>query len=186
MQQNKGNTFTQTQDQVTALLYNDEKIIEQLYKTNFLKAAQFISNNGGTEEEAKDIYQEAFIAAWQNVRAGKFIVQEGSSLEAYIFQVTKFKWFDHLKKNKQKKMVALQDEGIADNVYSEEEYEYIEKVKLHFSKLGEQCRQVLTLFYFKKQSMNKIASVYSWTDATAKNNKYRCLQRLREMVAGKQ
>ena len=186
MQQNTGNTFTQTQNQVAALLYNDEKIIEQLYKINFQKAAQFIGNNGGTEEEAKDIYQEAFIAAWQNVRAGKFIAQEGSSLEAYIFQVAKFKWFDHLKKNKQKKMVALEDEGFADHIYSNEEQEYIEKVTLHFNKLGEQCRQVLKLFYFMKQSMNKIATAFSWTEATAKNNKYSCLQRLREMVVGKQ
>lgn len=186
MQQNNGNTFTQTQEQVAALLSNDENGIEILYKSNFHKTALFINNNGGTEEEAKDIYQEAFIAAWQNVRAGKFATQEGSSLEAYIFQVAKFKWFDHLKKNKQKKIVALQDEGFADSIYDEEEHEYLEKVKLHFDQLGEPCRQVLTLFYFMKQSMNKIAAVFSWTDATAKNNKYRCLQRLRAMVVGKQ
>jgi DNA-directed RNA polymerase specialized sigma24 family protein len=44
---------------------------------------------------------------------------------------------------------------------------------------------VLTLYYFMKQSMSKIAAVFSWTEATAKNNKYRCLQRLRNMVVGK-
>ena len=59
---------------------------------------------------------------------------------------------------------------------------YMEKMKLHFARMGNPCKDVLHRFYFLKQSLSEIAADFSWTEATAKNNKYRCLQKLRGMV----
>ena len=67
-------------------------------------------------------------------------------------------------------------------VTSKEEDAYLEKVKMHFAAMEAPCKEVLQRFYFLKQSMADIAAAFSWTDATAKNNKYRCLQKLRSMV----
>ena len=178
MEQNTGNHFT--------VLANDEKALEALYIANFYKTEAFVLANSGTADEAKDIYQEAFIAAWQNIRAGRFVAQNSSSIEAYLFQIAKFKWYDHLKAAKKMNVVKEEEESVVEVTYNEEEESYIEKVQHHLKNLGEPCRQVLTLFYFMKQSMTKIAAQFSWTEATAKNNKYRCLQRLRNMVVGKQ
>jgi RNA polymerase sigma factor (sigma-70 family) len=183
MEQNTGNHFN---EQAAALLANDDKALEALYTANFYKTEAFVMANSGTAEEAKDIYQEAFIAAWQNIRAGRFVPQNGSSLEAYLFQIAKYKWYDHLKAVKKIRVVPVEDSSFIEASYNEEEESYIEKVQQHFKNLGEPCRQVLTLFYFMKQSMSNIAATFSWTEATAKNNKYRCLQRLRNMVVGKQ
>lgn len=183
MEQNTGNHFT---EQAAAVLANDDKALETLYTDNFYKTEAFVTANSGTAEEAKDIYQEAFIAAWQNIKAGRFVPQNGSSLEAYLFQIAKYKWYDHLKAAKKMSVVPVEDNSFIETAYNEEEERYIEKVQDHFKNLGEPCRQVLTLFYFMKQSMTKIAAAFSWTEATAKNNKYRCLQRLRNMVVGKQ
>jgi RNA polymerase sigma factor (sigma-70 family) len=186
MPQNNGNQFTDLQIQTAAVLANDDKALESLYTANFYKTEAFVIANSGTAEEAKDIYQEAFIAAWQNIKAGRFVPQNDSSLEAYLFQIAKYKWYDYLKAAKKINMIPVEDNGFIEAAYNEEEEEenYIEKVQQHLKNLGEPCRQVLTLFYFMKQSMNKIAATFSWTEATAKNNKYRCLQRLRNMVVG--
>src|SRR5689334_17039825 len=89
MEQNTGNDFT--------VLAKDDKALEALYTANFYKTEAFVLANSGTAEEAKDIYQEAFIAVWQNIKAGRFVPQNGSSLEAYLFQIAKYKWYDHLK-----------------------------------------------------------------------------------------
>ncbi len=174
-----------SRDYFTALA-NDDKAMEALYTANYFKTEAFVLANSGTAEEAKDIYQEAFIAAWQNIRAGRFASQNESSLEAYLFQIAKFKWYDHLKAAKKIRVVPVEENAFAEVVYNKEEENYIEKVQQHFKNLGEPCRQVLTLFYFMKQNMSTIATAFSWTEATAKNNKYRCLQRLRNMVTGKQ
>ena len=178
MEQNSRNHFT--------VLANDDKALEALYSANFYKTEAFVLANSGTAEEAKDIYQEAFIAVWQNIKAGRFVSHNGSSLEAYLFQIAKYKWYDHLKAAKKMSAVPVEDDSFIEAVYNNEEESYIEKVQQHFKNLGEPCRQVLTLFYFMKQNMAEIAATFSWTEATAKNNKYRCLQRLRNMVAGKQ
>ncbi len=184
MQQNTPNPLTDLQIQTAAVLANDDKALEVLYTNNFYKTEAFVMANSGTTEEAKDIYQEAFIAVWQNIKAGRFVPQKDSSLEAYLFQVAKYKWYDYLKAAKKISVVPMEDNGFIEATYKEEEENYIEKVQQHLKNLGEPCRQVLTLFYFMKQSMNKIAATFSWTEATAKNNKYRCLQRLRNRVVG--
>lgn len=178
MEHNTGNHFI-----VSA---NDDKALGALYTANFYKTETFVLANNGTAEEAKDIYQEAFIATWQNIRSGRFVPQNNSSLEAYLFQVAKYKWYDHLKAAKKIQLVPVENDAVVEPAYTDEEESYLNKVQHHFKDLGEPCRQVLTLFYFMKQSMTQIATAFSWTEATAKNNKYRCLQRLRNMVAGKQ
>lgn len=184
MLQNTRNQFAESQIQTAAVLANDDKALEDLYTANFYKTEAFILANSGSAEEAKDIYQEAFIAAWQNIKAGRFVPQNGSSLEAYLFQIVKYKWYDYLKAAKKMKLLPVEDDSFIEAAYNEEEQHYLEKVEQHFKNLGEPCREVLTLFYFMKQSMQHIAAGFSWTEATAKNNKYRCLQRLRNMVAG--
>jgi RNA polymerase sigma factor (sigma-70 family) len=184
MLQNTGNQFTALQIQTAAVLANDEKALEALYTANFYKAEMFVLANSGSAEEAKDIYQEAFIAVWHNIKAGRFVLQNGSSLEAYLFQIVKYKWYDYLKAAKKMKLVSVEENGFVEAAYNEDEQHYIEKVEQHFKNLGEPCREVLTLFYFMKKNMQQIAASFSWTEATAKNNKYRCLQRLRNMVTG--
>lgn len=166
---------------VTAPAFND-KALEALYVANFYKTEAFVLANKGTAEEAKDVYQEAFIAVWQNIKMGRFVMQNESSLEAYLFQIAKFKWYDHLKAAKKIKLVPLENTVAVDSAYTGEEEKYIRKVQHHFQQLGQPCRQVLTLFYFMKQNLATIAATFSWTEATAKNNKYRCLQRLRNLV----
>lgn len=181
MEQNTRNHFN---ERAAAILANDDKALEALYTANFYKTKAFVLANSGTAEEAKDIYQEAFIATWQNIKAGRFVWQNDLSLEAYLFQIAKYKWYDYLKSAKKISVLPVEENGFIETAYNEEEENYIEKVQQHLKNLGEPCKQVLTLFYFMKQSMSKIAVTFSWTEATAKNNKYRCLQRLRNMVVG--
>ncbi len=184
MPQNTGNQFTDSQKRTTAVLAYDDQALEALYTANYYKAEKFVLANSGAAEEAKDVYQDAFIAAWQNIKTGRFEAQNGSSVEAYLFQIVKYKWFDYLKAAKRMQLVQVEDNDFVDAAYNDEEQRYIEKVEQHLKNLGEPCSQVLTMFYFMKKSMQHIATSFSWTEATAKNNKYRCLQRLRNLVVG--
>ena len=58
---------------VTAIKANDERALHKLYTENFYKTEQYILKNNGTMPQAKDIYQEAFITVWRNIKDGKFI-----------------------------------------------------------------------------------------------------------------
>ena len=67
----------------------------------------------------------------------------------------------------------------------EEDVEFIKEVKKHFQDLGENCRELLIRFYYKKESMRTISEHFDWTEASTRNNKYRCLQKLRELLKNK-
>ena len=44
----------------------DEKTLEVLYKKYYRMMTKMVISNSGTEQEAKDIYQDALVVFWQN------------------------------------------------------------------------------------------------------------------------
>lgn len=164
---------------------NDEQALRHLYITNYPKIEAYVLNNSGATDDAKDIYQEAFIAVWRNVQLEKVSFYVPDKLNGYLFKVAQYKWLDELRSRSRKKTEPLYKTEMVEDIghtTSKEEDIYLEKIKTHFATMGQPCREVLQRFYFAKQSMAEIASNFSWTEATTKNNKYRCLQRLRSMV----
>ena len=181
--------FTQSQDksfeQIEAIRANDEKALKLLYQNNYPGIERYVLTNNGTIDEARDIYQEAFIAVWRNIQFNRFQPQDETSLDRYLYQVAKNKWLDFLRSAKRRTIVPLTDkenglEQTAD--LSEAEQQQITNIKVNLKRLGQQCRDILERFYFHKQSMRIISAEMKWTEATAKNNKYRCLQKLRELL----
>jgi RNA polymerase sigma factor (sigma-70 family) len=53
---------------------------------------------------------------------------------------------------------------------------------LAFKKLGQPCKELLNTFYFEKKSLKDIASKLKIEETTARNKKYRCMEKLRAMV----
>jgi RNA polymerase sigma factor (sigma-70 family) len=171
--------------QISGIKENDDRVLQYIYTSNFSKIEHFVINNNGTDDDAKDIYQEAFLAVWRNIQMDKFIPANDTALSGYIYQIAKNKWIDQLRAKKGKKTVQMMDTDMPDiavETSSEDEEDYLSAVKKHFESLGQQCKDLLGMFYYKKQSLREIAAFFSWTEASAKNNKYRCLQRLRNMV----
>lgn len=170
---------------IEAVKANDEKILKTLYNENYSKVLQYVLQNNGSEEQAKDIYQEAFIAVWRNIQTGKFKIVENKSINAYLFQIAKYKWLDHLRSSAIKKTSGLNNdhENMMTFEYSNDiDIERLTLVKENFKKLGNNCKALLSKFYYRKQSLKEIAGELNITEATAKNNKYRCMERLRAMI----
>ncbi len=171
-------------EQLKAVQNNDKVVMKSLYHANFKRVEAYILKNQGNEEEAKDIYQEAFIALWRNVQLNKFTPENSSSFSAYLYRIAQNKWIDYLRTCKSKKMYALPDNIELDdkNEISQEENDLLDIIKEKLKELGDNCRTILTKFYYQKQSLREIAQLMNWTEATARNNKYRCIERLRSLV----
>ncbi|RYY30959.1 MAG: sigma-70 family RNA polymerase sigma factor [Chitinophagaceae bacterium] len=172
-------------DWIVRLKANDDLLLETIYKTGFPGIKKYIIQNNGTEDDAKDIYQEAFIIMWRNVQLDKISFRGFEQLQGYLYRIAQYKWLDHLRSSRVKHTSAMPDTEIETDMNSEtdiEENAYIATVRQHYAAMGNPCKEVLKRFYFLKQSMAQIASNFSWTEATAKNNKYRCLQKLRNMI----
>ncbi|MDE0561081.1 sigma-70 family RNA polymerase sigma factor [Algoriphagus sp. NF] len=163
---------------------NERRVMSSLYIEVFPKVKSYIIQNNGDEDQAKDIFQEAFLVAWQKVKEGEFLPQNSTAMQGFLFQVSKNKWLDWLRSSRFKKESSLGAISI-EVADAEEEFLLDERLSMldrAFQQLGESCQELLKLFYFKKMSLDKLAQSFGWTPKTAKNNKYRCMESLRKII----
>lgn len=172
---------------VEAVKNNDEKVLKQLYQETYVKIEAHILKNNGTKPQAKDTFQEAFIAAWQNVKQDKFVPSNESALQGYLYQIAKNKWTDYLRSSHYKKTTSfsaglqIADNYEGDEALSEKESN-MDLAMQSFEKLGAECKKLLSQFYFEKKSLREIALEFEIEEASARNKKYRCISKLRELT----
>lgn len=172
------------EDIIVGLSTNDHKVLNYLYKEIGPKVKNMVMNMGGSIEEANDIFQEGMIAAYVNIKSGKYQLSENAKFSTYLQQLCKYKWYDVCKSAHKSKGASLDadydaDVDIASSVERSEKYNELIKC---LNSLGRSCRDILKLFYWEKESMDSIAQILNITPATAKNNKYRCMQKLKEIA----
>ncbi len=181
--------ISQQQNLVEAIKTNNQLVLKKLYQDNYKKVEIHIVNNSGSIPQAKDTYQEAFLACYQNIKADKFLPTGETALQGYLFTIAKNKWTDFLRSSRYKKTQGM-SEGISARMASEtiddtevtEEQVQMDSTMDAFSKLGAECKELLTLFYFKKKSMREISDEKNLGEASARNKKYRCIQQLKEIA----
>jgi RNA polymerase sigma factor (sigma-70 family) len=179
---------------VVQIKNNDPNTLKSIYKKNYPKVEALVLKNSGNKDEAKDIFQEAFIVVWQNIRLNKFIPNNQNSVDAYLYAIAKNKWMDVLRSNGYKNTltvsqlnyfeVADKDENFVtdDDILNDKR---LQDTMHAFNLLGEACRNLLMKFYFEKLSMSSIASELQLDEASTRNKKYRCMQKLREIALNK-
>ena len=167
------------------LLSNEPAAFEFIYKKNFPAVRQQVKQYGGSEDDAKDIFQEGMIALWNNIRSGNYQLREGVKMSTYLIQICKLRWMDRMKKASFR--YEVKQESYTEPAAESEVIEWIDReeqtaFQQSFAQLGERCQDLLKRFYFMKQSLQEIALAMSIGEATAKNEKYRCMQRLKKIV----
>ena len=168
---------------LSTLRSNEGNLLKHLYAEGFDTVRQYVLRNSGSEDDVHDIYQEAFLATWRNLQLLRFSPQNRQAFGAYLLRIAKNKWIDELRKRKSsRKSLQIYPESDEKDRYDDEVDEYIDAVRRNYGKLGERCKELLERFYFREQRLREIAAHFGWSEASAKNNKYRCLKELRESV----
>ena len=165
------------------LARNDKKAIETIYKNNYNLVQALVINNSGTSEDAKDIFQETMIVLYEKVQSGTF--ELNCQIKTFVYSVSRRLW---LKRLMQQNRFSISD-GHEDSVSVDEEMEEHEKRNTEFimmekaiNGLGEPCKSLLEAFYLQKKSMQEIATSFGYTNSeNAKNQKYKCLMRLKKL-----
>lgn len=174
---------------VEAIKANDQIALKQFYMNNYFKIEALVLKNSGSVEHAKDLYQESFITVWKNLKADKFTPKNETALQGYLYQIAKNKWMDVLRSKTFKKTNSLSDETLdvlkheSEDVSIENEYSTKLIATMNaFKNLGQPCKQLLTHFYFEKKSLRVIASELQLGEASVRNKKYRCMEKLRSIA----
>ncbi len=166
------------------LAANDKQAIETIYRSNFAMIQSFILNNSGSQDDARDIFQEAMIVLFEKSRSDSF--ELSSQLKTYIYSVCRRLW---LKRLNQMQRYSGSLENVEETVQVEEDLETHEKRNTDFnlmetamSKIGEPCKSLLDAYYIQKKHMQEIAADFGYTNAdNAKTQKYKCLMRLKKL-----
>lgn len=171
-------------DLLNGLARNDRQTVEELYKSHFGMIQSLIINNNGTSEDARDIFQEAMIVLYEKSRSGEF--ELNCQLKTYLYSICRRLWLKKLNQaqryvphiNGMEELVPVEEE-IEDHEKKNQEYTMMEKALLG---LGEPCKSLLEAFYLHKKNMSEIAGSFGYTNPeNAKNQKYKCLLRLRKL-----
>ncbi|MCB0466386.1 MAG: sigma-70 family RNA polymerase sigma factor [Aequorivita sp.] len=170
---------------VVLIKQNDATTLKILYKTNFAKVKRYVLKNSGDEQQAKDVYQEAFVAMWRNIKDDKFSSESETAINGYLFQIAKYKWLDYVRSVKYKNTTFINREIEYDEPDTDENEIQNKKIKLimdSINQLGERCQLLLKLFYFERKSFKEIAEIMAMDEASARNAKYRCQEQLKKMT----
>lgn len=166
-----------TDNQIIEFLRNNkyQKAVNGLY--DVLKPVKkYVLSNNGTSDDAKDIFQDALVVLYKNVQSGSFALTV--PLKTYLLAIVKNLWLQELRRRNKIPVAAIQAD-IPDITFNNDRN--FDIAQAAFNLLGEKCRQLLIMFYFKKKSYKELASFLVFGDErTAKNQKYRCLQKAKE------
>ena len=155
----------------------DEKVLEYLYKKYFKMMSNIIMKNNGTEDEAKDIFQDALIVFWQKVTSNNFVLT--SRVSTFLYSVCNNLWLKELSR----KSRFTSEESETPDVVDYDRQERIDAINQCISKLGETCRSLLSFYYFDELSMIDIAKKMGFANAdSVKSKKYKCKQELDKLV----
>lgn len=160
-----------------ALKKGDEAVLQKLYKQNYRMMVKLITKNNGTEEEAKDIYQEALIVIWQKARDPNFVLT--SKISTYLYSVCLNLWRKELERKKRHSHEE-KDGEVQPVIDRQEKVQIVHKC---LEQLGDTCRTILMYYYFDKMSMVEIAEKMGFANSdTAKTKKYKCKKELDHLV----
>lgn len=163
---------------------NDKDAIELVYRENYPLIQHFVISNNGSEDDARDIFQEAMMVLYEKAKMPEFELT--CQIRTYLYSVCRRLWLKKLQYNRR---IESQVENFDKIVPVEEDIEQHEKLNGQYlimrtamGKIGEPCKSLIEAFYVHRKNMQEIAGFFGYTNAdNAKNQKYKCLVRLKKL-----
>ena len=177
-------TAFQEKELLKGLATSDKKAAETIYKDNYNMVQALIINNNGSTDDARDIFQETMIVLYEKAKSGTF--ELNCQLKTFIYSISRRLW---LKRLQQMQKYGGQVENMEETIPVEEDIESHQQRNDQFQamehsmmNLGEPCKSLLEAYYLQKRNMTEIAGSFGYTNAdNAKNQKYKCLNRLKKL-----
>ena len=178
------------QQQLSALAKGDRAATELIYKQHYPIISGWLAKNGGSGDDAADLFQEAMVVLFGKAQNPDFRLT--CAIGTYLFAISKHLWYKKLQKMQREPARLHDNVGDDDdvpglmaeediNVHHEREAHY-ETLESSLDKLGEPCRSLLKAFYHHDKSMQEISADFGYTNPeNAKTQKYKCLTRLKKL-----
>jgi RNA polymerase sigma factor (sigma-70 family) len=171
------------EDLVKGIVEHDKDVLQYLYKEVFSQIRWLVIHNHGSEQDAKDIFQESMIVLYRKIRTGTFCLN--CTLSTYIYSICRLLWLKELQR-KGRYQSAETEEALCLSEGEDSSHGLEESKKelflKHFNELSKDCKKILNL-YLSGVSVSEITKSMGFTsDQYTMERKYRCKQRLMEKI----
>lgn len=176
--------YRSDEELLNGLRHQEDKALSVIYKTYFSMILHFVNQNNGSEQEAKDIYQEAIIVLYENAQQPQFELT--CKIKTYLYSVCRRLWLKRIAEKGKfigkiedfESFISLDDDRTE---LDERERQFL-VMKTSLDQLGEPCRTIMEDFFIHNMSMQQITDKMGYTNPdNAKNQKYKCLMRLKKI-----
>lgn len=176
---------TETDQTIVILIRRrDPATLTTIYKEVYPMVLKHVISNSGSKEDAQDIFQDAFYLLIKKSQDDNFILT--SQVSTFLVGISKNLWLKKLTQKKIDPESYISESDESDDPEFEEDAQQltmIRRMNFALANLGEPCKSILIQFYHMRQTMQEIAAMFHYTNPeNAKNQKYKCLQRLKKLV----
>jgi RNA polymerase sigma factor (sigma-70 family) len=169
---------------------NDSRIVQYVYDKYFKTIRKFVRQFGGTEEDAWDVFQDAIIVIYEQVKDKDLKLKH--TFLTYFYAICKNIWFKTLRDRDKKYYEQIEQSANLEQYtlssYEGDLEEIIEKEKriklyqLNFVKLSKECQRMLKLVA-KGFTVEEITNEFNYKSTGFTYKKRRiCKERLIRLI----
>jgi len=166
-------------ENIRAIQDGNSKGLQNIYAEFLPRIRRLITNNGGREEDAQDVFQNAILVIYEKSAQKDFKLTSG--FYTLLYGICRNLWGNRLQKKSFKEVTIPEDVKYKSDDNIEADLEAIEEQNLFwsaFKNLGEDCQKLMRLF-FDKEKMEKIAQMMGYSSVSyAKKRKFQCKEKL--------
>jgi DNA-directed RNA polymerase specialized sigma24 family protein len=153
------------------------ELFMELYKEAFPVVARYISNKGGSFDEAKDVFQDALVIYYEKTTVAAF-----NNDTAYLVGIAKHLWLKRYKENDRHNPLNDLDFTVDEN----EPHPSDERLMHFLATAGKKCMELLRGFYYDKLPLTDLAGLFGYSGVRSVTvQKYKCLEKVRETIKQK-
>lgn len=159
----------------------------RLYDKTVLRVALQVV---GSPEEARDLYQEAFLKVYRSIRN----FRSDAKFSTWLYRIVMNVCFDHLRRQKTRKEIAVpevedgereffqsvpDEQPASDPERSTQSKEIAQRIQVALDRLNPRERMVFELKHYQGLKLRAIGEICHTSEQTVKNCLFRATQKLR-------
>ncbi|MEQ1745620.1 MAG: sigma-70 family RNA polymerase sigma factor [Saprospiraceae bacterium] len=168
---------------LNAVRSGDRALLRQLRDELYPFVRGLVLKNSGTEDDAKDVFQDAVMVVYDKAGQAEFMLT--SRFSTFFCGIALNLWRSRRKKKSNSEVTIPEDAPYTDDEQPDLDFEQIERQALFdkaMAQLGADCRKLLGLF-FQKKTMSEIAENMGFgSENYARRRKHACKEFLIERI----
>jgi len=172
-------------DQIIEGIRNhDNQVLTTVYREIFPVVRYYVINNGGNQDDAKDVFQESILIVYKQISQNNLELKSG--FDSYLYGIARLVWLKILRNRSihERNIIKIEEPELNYITFEqtvEEELE-LRLFRKYFLKLGTECQKMLKMIA-EGLPYEQIALVMGYkSEKIVRNKKYKCKETLIRMI----